>query len=114
MSTRATADDAVTDVAERSRYEIRLDGELAGFLDYAPRPGRLDLTHAEVNPEFGGRGVGTRLVRAALDDVRHRGGLVRPLCPFVAEFVERNPDYADLVFAPAASPVQPEGHDTRA
>jgi predicted GNAT family acetyltransferase len=50
-----------------------------------------------VNPEAGESGLGSRLVRAALDDVRGKGLQVVPLCPFVRGWIERHPDYADLV-----------------
>jgi predicted GNAT family acetyltransferase len=50
-----------------------------------------------VNPDAGESGLGSRLVRAALDDVRSQGGRVVPLCPFVRGWIERHPDYADLV-----------------
>lgn len=110
---RPTLDAAVTDVAGRARYEIRVDGELAGFLDYAPHRERLDFVHTEVNPAFGGRGVGTRLVRAALDDLRRRGGRVRPMCSFVGAFLDRNPEYADMVFGPTPDPLLDGGPEDR-
>ena len=46
---------------------------------------------------FEGHGVGSRLVQGALDDLRARGLAVVPLCPFVAGFIDRHPEYADLV-----------------
>ena len=84
----------VRDDPERHRYEARLDGVLAGFADYRLRPGRIVFTHTEVDVE--GRGVGSALVRGALDDVRRRGLKVTPLCPFVRSFLDRHPEYADL------------------
>lgn len=90
----------VTDVAERSRYEARSGGELAGFAEYRRRPDRLVFTHTEVRPEHGGRGIGTTLIRAALDSARAQGLGVTPLCPFVAAFIDEHPGYADLVVTP--------------
>jgi uncharacterized protein len=87
----------VADSPESARYEIRLDGERAGFVTYRLTPGVITFLHAEVPPELEGRGLGTRLVRDALDDARARALAVRPLCPFVADFIKRNPAYADLV-----------------
>jgi predicted GNAT family acetyltransferase len=55
------------------------------------------MVHTEVEPEWEGRGVGSELVRGALDDVRARGLKVRPLCPFVRAFIERHSEYLDLV-----------------
>lgn len=102
---RQTEDEAVVDADEQARYELRVDGGLVAICDYRPVRGRLVLPHVEVNPAFGGRGLGTRLVRAVLDDVRLRGGLVEPVCPFVVAFVEANPDYADLVFTAEPDPL---------
>jgi predicted GNAT family acetyltransferase len=89
----------VKDNADALRYEITVDGERAGFVTYRLSPGVMTFLHAEVDPAREGRGIGSRLVRDALDDARARGLTVRPRCPFVAAYIERNPDYADLVSA---------------
>ncbi|MDQ1433612.1 MAG: uncharacterized protein QOF59_428 [Actinomycetota bacterium] len=81
----------------RFRYEIVVDGVVAGFLQYTMRGGRVVLAHTEVPEANAGRGLATRLVRAALDDIRQRGLGIVPVCPFVEAFIERNPDYDDLV-----------------
>jgi predicted GNAT family acetyltransferase len=93
----------VADAPEQARYEARTaDGTLAGFAAYQLAPQVLVMTHTEVDHAFEGQGVATTLIRAALDDIRSRGLHVVPLCPFVATFLQRHPDYADLVFtAPA-------------
>ena len=82
---------------ERSRYEILVDGSIAGFVQYNMRGGRLILVHTEVNDEFEGRGLASQLVRGALDDARRRDLRIVPICPFVESFIERHPDYDDLV-----------------
>ena len=88
---------SVRDVPEQSRYEIR-DGErLLGVAEYQRRGDEVRFTHTEVDPSAGESGVGSRLVRSALDDVRAKGGSVVPLCSFVRGWIERHPDYADLV-----------------
>ncbi|WP_433498018.1 GNAT family N-acetyltransferase [Sphaerimonospora sp. CA-214678] len=88
---------------EASRYEIRVDGVLAGFADYRTRPGaRMVFTHTEISEEFGGRGLGSRLIREALDSARAAGATVTPLCEFVAEYIRRHPEYQDLVEIPGA------------
>jgi uncharacterized protein len=87
----------VTNNAAASRYEGRAGDDLIGFVDYRPTEGALIFTHAETDPTVRGRGLGTVLVRGALDDVRRRGTLVVPRCPFVADVIDRNPEYADLV-----------------
>lgn len=84
----------------KHRFEIRADGELAGFVHYHLSNGVADFDHTEVQPRFNGRGLGTTLVRGALDQVRADGQWrIRATCPFVQIFVKRNPEYADLVVA---------------
>ncbi|WP_205698150.1 GNAT family N-acetyltransferase [Conexibacter sp. SYSU D00693] len=87
----------VTDVPEATRYEARVGDELAGFAVYARYGSRTVFLHTEVDPAFEGQGVGSVLARGALDAVRDAGGEVVPLCPFIRGWIERHPDYADLV-----------------
>ena len=89
----------VTDRPDQLRYEIEVDGELAGFLLYRREPGVLELVHTDVDPKWEGKGVGAALVQGALDDVRARGLKVRPYCPFVAAYIRRHPEYDDIVAA---------------
>jgi uncharacterized protein len=89
--------DEVTDNSDERRYEIHSDGRLAGYLVYGSRPGLIALVHTETLPEFEGRGLGSKLVRGALDDARARGMSVLPFCPFVNGWIERHPEYTDLV-----------------
>ncbi|MFT4295883.1 MAG: GNAT family N-acetyltransferase [Micropruina sp.] len=80
------------------RFEIIADGEQAGFAHYSLAGGVADFDHTEVQPRFNGRGLGSTLVRGALDQVRAAGQWqVRASCPFVATFLKRHPEYADLV-----------------
>jgi uncharacterized protein len=103
----------VRDEPSRNRYEAWSEGALAGFTQYVPADLRrygldaelLVVTHTEVDPSYEGQGVGTALVRGALDDVRRRSALVLPLCPFVRGWIEHHPDYRDLVFEPPPSRV---------
>jgi len=87
---------AVADHPEASRYELTVDGERAGFVTYRESPGIIAFLHAEVDPERERRGLGSALVRGALDDARARGLAVRPVCPFVAWFIETHEDFHDL------------------
>ena len=89
----------VTDRPNELRYEIEVDGELAGFLLYRVEPGVLELVHTDVDPKWEGKGVGGALVKGALDDVRARGLKIRPYCPFVRAYLRRHPEYDDLVVA---------------
>ena len=87
----------VRDAPEANRYEIRDGEQLLGHADYERRGDTVVFTHTEVDPDAGQSGLGSTLVRAALDDVRSRGGKVIPRCPFVRGWIDRNPQYADLV-----------------
>ena len=92
----------VRDVPEANRYEIG-DGErLLGHADYRCNGDTVVFTHTEVDQDSGISGVGGMLVRAALDDVRSRGGSVVAQCSFVRGWIQRHPEYADLL-APSAS-----------
>ena len=90
----------VADNPDERRYEARLGSEVVGFITYHLRPGRITLIHTEVDPTTEGKGIGSRLVAGALDDIRDRGLVLEPLCPFVSAYLRRHPDYADLVAGP--------------
>jgi hypothetical protein len=79
-----------------SRFELVVDGKLAKA-EYKLRPGAILFTHTEVPPELEGRGIGSQLARAALDAARAEGLGVVPLCPFIASYIKRHPEYQDLV-----------------
>ncbi|MFL5925842.1 MAG: GNAT family N-acetyltransferase, partial [Gaiellaceae bacterium] len=93
----STDEAVVVDVPEASRYELRIDGRLGGLAAYRRRNGRIAFTHTEVDESLEGRGLGSRLAADALDDVRRQGLEVAPLCPFISYFIERHPEYQDLV-----------------
>jgi predicted GNAT family acetyltransferase len=87
----------VRDNPEAGRYEL-LDGDrVLGVAAYERRGDTVVFTHTEVDPDAGESGLGSTLVRGALDDVRARGEKVIPRCPFVRGWIERHPEYADLV-----------------
>jgi predicted GNAT family acetyltransferase len=91
----------VRDNPDKTRYEIR-DGErLLGHADYDRSGDTTVFIHTEIDPDAGEDGLGSTLVRAALDDVRAQGGSVVARCSFVRGWIERHPDYADLVADPA-------------
>ena len=87
----------VKDVPENNRYVITSDGEEAGFAEYILTDTMITFTHTEVEPAFEGKGIGGALVREALDDVRTRDLSVLPMCPFVKGWIERHPEYTDIV-----------------
>jgi predicted GNAT family acetyltransferase len=81
----------------RSRYEIHVDSTLAGFADFEMEGAAMVLPHVVIEPAFGGQGLATTLIREVLDDARAQGVKVVPACTFVAAFIDKNPDYQDLV-----------------
>jgi len=81
----------------RSRFEVFVGDTRAGFAAYRDEPGRRVFTHTEVDPAFEGRGLGSRLAAVALDETRAQGLNVVPLCPFIAVYIERHPQYAGLL-----------------
>jgi uncharacterized protein len=88
----------VQDNPEESRYELHVDGQLTGFAQYRVDDERITIFHAEVDPAFKGQGLGNQLAHEALEDVRRRGLVLVPRCPFIAAYVRRHPDeYLDLV-----------------
>jgi predicted GNAT family acetyltransferase len=87
----------VTDATQRSRFEVQVDGELAGFAQYVRKAGRVVFTHTEIDPSFEGRGLGSQLAAGAFDRLRATGEPAVPLCPFIAAYVDRHPEVADLV-----------------
>ncbi|MFA6574199.1 MAG: GNAT family N-acetyltransferase [Nocardioides sp.] len=97
MSDTPKPQTSVTDNTELHRFEITSDGEQAGYSEYVLSDGGIDLTHTVVDDAFGGQGIGGTLVKAALDQARERGLTVTPTCEFVKSYIERHPDYADLV-----------------
>ena len=87
----------VTDVEAAQRYEVSVDGDLAGVIEYVIKHGRLALIHTEVVPAYEGRGVASELINFAIEDARRRGLLVIATCPFVRDYVERHPETHDIV-----------------
>lgn len=110
MAPAPTADPAVVDHPEAQRYEIVIDGQAAGFAEYrlvgpdyatpdydTPDYDTMVFTHTVIQNAFEGRGIGSRLAKAALDAARTRGLWVRPECSFFVRYIERHGEYADLV-----------------
>jgi predicted GNAT family acetyltransferase len=90
-------DARVQDKPAELRFELLVDGEPVGELRYRRQPGSFVLVHTEIEPALEGQGFGAVLVRGALEDIRARGELVVPYCPFVRTFIRRHAEYADLL-----------------
>lgn len=89
-------DAGIINNAAEKRYELDVDGQLA-IAEFRLRPGRITFTHTEVPDALAGRGIGTRLVKAALDDARAKGLKVVPACPFVKHYMDTHPETQDLL-----------------
>ena len=90
-------DVTVTDDPENHRFVATVDGRQAGFAVYHLAQGRHLFVHTEVDEAFSGQGVGSGLVRGALDHVRQQGGSIVALCPFVKKWVGEHEEYQSLV-----------------
>lgn len=87
----------VVNVPEKGRFEIHVDGALAGFTEYVDREDARVFPHTEVDEKFAGQGLAKRVIREALEATRAQGKLVLPVCPAVRGFIAKNPEYVDLV-----------------
>lgn len=96
MSDQAGAPEVRNDPG-RTRYEIVVDGEVAGAAHYSVYEGSLVFDHTVIDEAYAGRGLAKVLARGALDDVRAHGHRIVPLCEFMAGFLAKNPEYDDLI-----------------
>ena len=88
---------AVADNPAQNQFEGRLDGKLVAHSEYELAPGVITFVHTEVDPALEGQGIGSALASNALDDVRARGLRVVARCPFIAAYIRRHREYADLL-----------------
>ena len=91
------ANESLTNNQDQHRYEISVDGTLAGFAEYNLLEGAVLFTHTEILEAFEGKGLGSKLARYALDDVRAKGVWAIPVCKFIAGYIHKHPEYIDLV-----------------
>lgn len=102
--TAETDERTVVHVPERSRYELRIGDDVVGRVTYRRDGERIVLEHTVVDQQRRERGLGSTLARGALDDLRAEGLRLVPQCPFIASYVRRHPEYADLVDADPVGP----------
>ena len=86
----------IVDNEERKRYEFQLSDH-APFIEYIKAQDKIYLTHTEVPKELEGKGIGTELVKQALEDIKAKDLTLVPLCPFVAMYIKRHPEWKELV-----------------
>lgn len=95
--------ETVTRRHDPDRFEIGVDGEVAGFSQFVDTATQRIFYHTEIADEFGGRGLAGTLTRKALELTRAEGLCIVPVCPYVARYVTRHNDFVDIV-----DPVTPE------
>lgn len=82
---------------EKSRYEILQGGQVVGFAEFRPVGDAVMLPHTEIEQGHEGEGLGSQLAKFALDNVKTEGKRVIPMCPFIAGYIRRHPEYTELV-----------------
>lgn len=92
MAETADQNVEISDRDSLNRYEIKVDGKLAGLAQYELDGDRITFTHTEVDRAYGGQGLGSRLIEFAVTDARSRNLEIIPACPFVKEWMEENPE----------------------
>ncbi|MHA5050501.1 GNAT family N-acetyltransferase [Streptomyces sp. SD15] len=101
--TQPAAAPTVQRVDAKHRYEIRVDGKTAGLTAYRDRDDQRVFFHTKIDDAFAGQGLASLLVQQALSDVRASGKRIVPVCPYVAKFLTKHDEFADI-----ADPVTPE------
>lgn len=90
-------DVSLTKNEPENRFELWLGDTRAGLIDYrVAGDGTRNMFHTEIDPAFGGRGLGGKLVAFAIDDAREQGYKVKPTCPFIARYLDQHPEFEDL------------------
>jgi predicted GNAT family acetyltransferase len=92
-----SAEPEVVDDKEQSRYEVRIDGEIAAIAEYVKQPGLVSFTHTETLDGYGGQGLAGWVIDRALRDARAEKLQVIPFCSFVAHYIGSHPELLDLV-----------------
>jgi uncharacterized protein len=90
----------VLDNTDQRRYDLYVGEARAGFADYHSQPGLITIMDTQIEPAFEGQGIGSEFIRGVLDDIRRQDAKVLPVCPFVRSFLQRHPEYGDLVWKP--------------
>lgn len=94
---RPAPEPRVVDNADKSRYEIYVGDDLAGFVLYRRGDSLIRFVHTEINPAYQGAGLASKLARTVLDLAREQQMSVLPVCPYISGWIAKHRDYADLV-----------------
>ena len=88
----------------QNRFEVLVGDDVAGFTEYVDDGDQRIFFHTEIGENFAGRGLATTLIKAALTETRSDGKRIVPVCPFVAGYLKKHDDFADIADAvtPAA------------
>lgn len=81
----------------QQRYELVEGSEVLGFAEFRPVGDAIMLPHTEISPAHEGEGLGSQLAKYALDDVQAQGKMVIPMCPFIAGYIRKHPEYVELI-----------------
>lgn len=92
-----TSTPEISDHPERHQYELAIDGKRAAHIAYRLKGDAIDLVHTEVDPAFEGQGLGSKIARFALDDARAKGRKVIATCSYIAGYIGKHAEYADLI-----------------
>jgi uncharacterized protein len=87
----------LNDNTQLQRFELVEDGTVVGIAQYRISGNTVTMTHTEVPAEHGGKGYGSELARLALDSLRRKQMKVIPSCQFIASFIKKHQEYADLI-----------------
>ncbi|MGH3367225.1 MAG: GNAT family N-acetyltransferase [Nocardioidaceae bacterium] len=90
-------DSTLRNNADESRYELVVDDSVAGIAEYRAKDGLIELLHTEVDSSYAGQGLGSRLARGVLDDIRGQGLALVPYCRFIRSYLKRHPEYVEMV-----------------
>ncbi len=97
---------SVTRQSEPDRYEIAVDGKVAGFTQFTDRGDRRIFPHTEIGEEFGGQGLAGVLVEQALTATREDGKTIVAVCPYVKKWLGKHDEFADIVSTPTPEDLQ--------
>ncbi|WP_165984918.1 GNAT family N-acetyltransferase [Streptomyces sp. YIM 98790] len=95
--TSPSAEPRITDNGEQSRFELHVGDALVGFAEYRLGKARMTVTHTEIDPDYRGQGLASRLIRHVLDSARERELPVIPQCPYTNRWIIQHPEYVGLV-----------------